>query len=535
MMETETTEGSNANGTAPAANANVVYILPASNRSEMPPSPIAPDAASPPSHEQLDLNSSVSNLSWLHAVNAGSLQQQQQQRLVLQQQPHQPILLHAENRNPNLLVNPTTVAPPTIAPAAVLPVSPVRVIEMTMPSGGLRFAAGNINYVTIPPAPRQVYITTERVAGVQQQQQQALPLPQQQQRLSGGAGQTAAHGYISASAGARVTRIVENPYTKPPYSYSCLIALALKNSRTGCLPVSEIYGFMMSQFPYFKTAPDGWKNSVRHNLSLNKCFEKIENPNSEGNAARKGCLWALNPAKVKKMDDEIAKTNKKDPSSIRKCMAHPESFETLAQGRAYRSAEPRAVASSVQAAVAAAVSAGLAAAAAANSHGAVGAGPTSVLASRPMISAAPPAPELQQPAPPPPPVQQQVQQVVQADERREPPMVDDIQFRPGMCPLLDIDDAFLFEELSDFDPPLPTADSSFQRDIWNEVTSGLRIPMDCVLDSVLGPLRSPSRPSDHGEPSGRIKGRLSCAAKAAADGVGGAGPRFRTCPLPAAV
>lgn len=33
---------------------------------------------------------------------------------------------------------------------------------------------------------------------------------------------------------------------------SCLIAMALKNSKTGSLPVSEIYSFMKEHFPYFK-------------------------------------------------------------------------------------------------------------------------------------------------------------------------------------------------------------------------------------------------------------------------------------------
>lgn len=59
---------------------------------------------------------------------------------------------------------------------------------------------------------------------------------------------------------------------------------------------------------------------MRHNLSLNKCFEKIEKP---GNGARKGCLWALNPAKIHKMDEEVQKWLRKDPVTIRRAMSDP--------------------------------------------------------------------------------------------------------------------------------------------------------------------------------------------------------------------
>lgn len=116
-------------------------------------------------------------------------------------------------------------------------------------------------------------------------------------------------------------------YPKPIYSYSILIFMALKNSKTGSLPVSEIYNFMTEHFPYFKTAPDGWKNSVRHNLSLNKCFEKVEN--KSGSSSRKGCLWALNPAKIDKMQEELQKWKRKDPVTVRKSMAKPDDLDKL--------------------------------------------------------------------------------------------------------------------------------------------------------------------------------------------------------------
>eukprot|EP00794_Sanderia_malayensis_P016784 gene16784-18479_t len=114
----------------------------------------------------------------------------------------------------------------------------------------------------------------------------------------------------------------QKTYPKPVFSYSCLIAMALNNSDNGSLPVSEIYKYMQSRFPYFKTAPDGWKNSVRHNLSLNKAFCKLERP--DGTSQRKGCLWSLRPEKQETLEREIRKWKKKHPEAIKAAMANPE-------------------------------------------------------------------------------------------------------------------------------------------------------------------------------------------------------------------
>lgn len=64
--------------------------------------------------------------------------------------------------------------------------------------------------------------------------------------------------------------------SKPPYSFSCLIFMAIEDSPARALPVKQIYNWIQSHFPFYRNAPTGWKNSVRHNLSLNKCFCKVE-------------------------------------------------------------------------------------------------------------------------------------------------------------------------------------------------------------------------------------------------------------------
>lgn len=81
------------------------------------------------------------------------------------------------------------------------------------------------------------------------------------------------------------------PGTKPFYPYSTLIRYAIKGSPTGKLLLEDIYYAIESRFPYFRTAPSGWKNSVRHNLSLNPCFEKVPRPLTDRG---KGSYWTVN-------------------------------------------------------------------------------------------------------------------------------------------------------------------------------------------------------------------------------------------------
>ena len=81
-----------------------------------------------------------------------------------------------------------------------------------------------------------------------------------------------------------------NADEKPSYSYVALIAMAILSSPSKKLLLADIYSYIEERFVYFRHQDQSWRNSIRHNLSLNDCFVKTKR--SENG---KGSYWTIHP------------------------------------------------------------------------------------------------------------------------------------------------------------------------------------------------------------------------------------------------
>ncbi|CAM9790842.1 unnamed protein product [Lampetra planeri] len=91
--------------------------------------------------------------------------------------------------------------------------------------------------------------------------------------------------------------------------------MAIRDSQTGRLTLAEINDYLMSKFPFFRGSYTGWRNSVRHNLSLNECFVKVLRDPSR--PWGKDNFWMINPDSEYTFADGVFRRRRKRISRSR--------------------------------------------------------------------------------------------------------------------------------------------------------------------------------------------------------------------------
>ncbi len=81
---------------------------------------------------------------------------------------------------------------------------------------------------------------------------------------------------------------------KPGVTYMELIARAILSKPSQKIMLTDIYDYILENFPYYRTTQVTWRNAVRHNLSTQECFVKSGRADNG-----RGYFWAIHPANVK--------------------------------------------------------------------------------------------------------------------------------------------------------------------------------------------------------------------------------------------
>ncbi|XP_022242990.1 forkhead box protein P1-like isoform X2 [Limulus polyphemus] len=120
----------------------------------------------------------------------------------------------------------------------------------------------------------------------------------------------------------------KNADVRPPFTYASLIRQAIIESHEKQLTLNEIYCWFQNTFCYFRRNAATWKNAVRHNLSLHKCFRRVENV--------KGAVWTVDELEFYKrrpqrIQERIAGVQVGPQTTITQAPSHGYKSPTLQQ------------------------------------------------------------------------------------------------------------------------------------------------------------------------------------------------------------
>ncbi|XP_075776053.1 forkhead box protein H1-like [Pelodiscus sinensis] len=87
-----------------------------------------------------------------------------------------------------------------------------------------------------------------------------------------------------------------NRHRKPPYTYLAMIALVIRAAPGRRLKLAQIIQEIGALFPFFSEGYQGWKDSIRHNLSSNSCFSKLLKDPAKPQA--KGNFWTVDVSRI---------------------------------------------------------------------------------------------------------------------------------------------------------------------------------------------------------------------------------------------
>ena len=105
-------------------------------------------------------------------------------------------------------------------------------------------------------------------------------------------------GLLATKKRKTVTGTYKRYPDKPPYRYVGLIITAIQNSAEKQLTLAGVHEWLKQHFEFFRGDYIGWKDSVRHNLSSNKCFYKeVRQAVGEKNK-RKLNFWTVDLSKI---------------------------------------------------------------------------------------------------------------------------------------------------------------------------------------------------------------------------------------------